>query len=99
VIETEVKCAGCSKLKVWAETAWNRGHERGMAANRQIALETQKALAVERESAAKTNAMLTDALLKAEEQRDVLKAALLKALEVVAKYDPAGAARWLRENG
>jgi hypothetical protein len=69
-----------------------------MAANRQIALEAQKALSVERESAAKTNAMLTDALLKAEEQRDVLKAALLKALEVIAMHDPAGAARWLKEN-
>ena len=42
---------------------------------------------------------LNNALRDAERQRDAVQAALLEAMRVVAKVDPRGAAKWLRERG
>lgn len=60
-------------LKKSVATAWNRGHTMGMRANEDIA---RQALEVVKKDAW-GNTQLTEALLKAEEQRD----ALLEALE------------------
>lgn len=42
---------------------------------------------------------LNNALRDAERQRDAMQAALLEAMRVLAKVDPRGAAKWLREQG
>jgi hypothetical protein len=42
---------------------------------------------------------LNNALRDVERQRDAMQAALLEAMRVLAKVDPRGAAKWLREQG
>jgi hypothetical protein len=70
----------------------------GMLANERTAREATDALRREKEAHAETNARLTEALLQAEEQRDLLQAALIEAMRQIAKSDPVGVARWVREN-
>ena len=57
--------------KHWHDTAWNRGHQMGMAANRDIARQATEALAKEREAHAETNRMMTEALTQAEAAQGV----------------------------
>lgn len=57
--------------KHWHDTAWNRGHQMGMAANRDIARQATEALVKEREAHAETNRMMTEALMQAEAAQGV----------------------------
>jgi len=58
--------AAQGRNKHWHDTAWDRGHQMGMAANRDIARQATEALAKEREAHAETNHMMTEALMQAE---------------------------------
>lgn len=91
-------CQACKRLQSWARTAWERGHRMGLFANRRTASEAMDALRREKAAHAETNSRLTEAMLKAEEERDLLRAVLLEAMRQMAKIDPKGAAKWLREN-
>lgn len=71
----ELACPGCRRLQSWARTAWNRGHQMGIESNKQQARVAMEALRKEKEAHAETNAMLTDALMKAEAEIERLKAA------------------------
>jgi len=68
-------CPGCRRLQSWAETAWSRGHKMGIESNKQQARVAMEALRQEKAAHAETNAMLTDALMKAEAEVERLKAA------------------------
>lgn len=81
-------CQACKRLQSWARTAWWRGHRMGLLANERTAKEAMDALRREKAAHAETNARLTDALLKAEEQRDALQAALLEAARQAISKTP-----------
>lgn len=72
-------------LRKRAETAWNRGYQQGLAANRLLATQATDALKKEREGHAETNRAMTNALLmmEAREQRD--EALLRQALEALER--------------
>ena len=74
-LNDELACPGCRRLQSWARTAWNRGHTMGLESNKQQARVAMEALRKEKEAHAETNAMLTDALMKAEAEVERLKAA------------------------
>jgi len=74
-LNDELVCPGCRRLQSWARTAWNRGHTMGLESNKQQARVAMEALRKEKEAHAETNAMLTDALMKAEAEVERLKAA------------------------
>lgn len=71
--DVKAECLGCKRLRVWAESAWRRGHMMGLDENKRIAKVATEALAEEREAHAATNARLTELLLAVEEERDRLK--------------------------
>lgn len=74
-LNDELACPGCRRLQSWARTAWNRGHQMGLESNKQQARVAMDALRKEKEAHSETNAMLTDALMKAEAEILRLKAA------------------------
>lgn len=71
-----------ARLQQHHATAWNRGHTMGMKANEDTA---RRALDAVKQDAW-GNTMLTDALLKAEAQRDALLKAYRKMKNVAAGY-------------
>lgn len=64
------------QLQAWHKTAWQRGHQIGMAQNESVAREAARALAAERQAHADTNACLTDALMQAEAETERLRSEL-----------------------
>lgn len=79
-------------LRKRAETAWQRGFQQGLGANRLLATQAMDALKKEREAHAETNRAMTDALLMMEEREQRDEALLRQALErleaVVGHFDP-----------
>lgn len=67
-------CAKCQILRVYANSAWQRGFRMGRIENERIARDAQIALAREREAHADTNTRLSEALLAAEAEVERLQA-------------------------
>lgn len=76
---------GLALMQQYHATAWNRGHEAGMRANRDIAKQATEAVARD----AWGNSQLTEALMVTEAERDALRA------EVGALRDDARRLDWL----
>ena len=70
-------------LRKWAETAWQRGFQQGLEANRLLATQAMDALKKEREAHAETNSAMTEALLVMEEREQRDEALLRQALEAL----------------
>lgn len=76
--------AEVSRLQAWHQTAWQRGHAVGLNGLN----EALRQMEDHKKSDAWGNTQLTEALLRAEEQRDELREALRAMLEVWEE-DPA----------
>jgi hypothetical protein len=90
--------AELDSLRRWKSTNYPRlealkGLLRTAQQEAQGAREAIATLASERAA----NALLTAELEAAQKQRDILQAALLKAMQVLAAVDPKGCAAWLRD--
>ena len=83
--ENETLKKAVARLQQHHATAWNRGHTMGMRANEDTA---QRALDGVKKDAW-GNTMLTEALLKAEAQRDALLEALKLARSIIGHPDDA----------
>lgn len=70
-------------LRKRAETAWQRGFQQGLGANRLLATQAMDALKKEREAHAETNRAMTDALLMMEEREQRIQRLLRQALDAL----------------